>query len=136
MTRHAEKADTSRDAELSNAGRSRAAYLAKLLQDADVEYVHSTDFKRTKATANATTMACRNRAVLGLGRICDLLDESRIALAVDLGRAGREAVAVVTSLATGPILSVPLGTGNRHIANQSSVQTAGLVTGGYSTTDR
>ena len=54
VTCHAEKADASRDAELSDTGRSRAAYLAKLLQDADVEYVHSTDFKRTKATANPT----------------------------------------------------------------------------------
>ena len=54
VTRHAEKAVTNRDAQLSDAGRSRAAYLAKLLQDADVEYVHSTDFKRTKATATPT----------------------------------------------------------------------------------
>ena len=54
VTRHAEKADTSRDAELSDAGRSRAAYLAKLLQDADVEYVHSTDFKRTRVIAVST----------------------------------------------------------------------------------
>ena len=54
ITRHAEKANTSRDAELSNAGRLRAAYLARLLKDAGVEYVHSTNFKRTKATASPT----------------------------------------------------------------------------------
>ena len=51
LVRHAEKADTSRDSELSKVGQLRAKNLAKVLKDAEIEYVHSTDFRRTKATA-------------------------------------------------------------------------------------
>ena len=48
VVRHAEKADASRDPDLSVAGRQRAAQLAVLLRDTGVKYVHSSDFKRTK----------------------------------------------------------------------------------------
>jgi phosphohistidine phosphatase SixA len=51
VVRHAEKADASRDPDLSVAGRQRAAQLAVLLRDTGVKYVHSSDFKRTKDTA-------------------------------------------------------------------------------------
>lgn len=57
VIRHAEKADTSRDAELSDVGRLRAKHLARVLKDADVEHVHSTNFKRTKATAGPSAAA-------------------------------------------------------------------------------
>lgn len=78
ITRHAEKADTGRDAELSKAGRLRAQHLARLLQDAEVQYVHSTNFKRTKATAAPTVKSIK--AALGLydpSALTDLVAEIR-----------------------------------------------------------
>lgn len=51
LVRHAEKADTSRDPELSAAGRKRAEVLAHVLKDAEVGHVHVTGYKRTHATA-------------------------------------------------------------------------------------
>ncbi len=52
LVRHAEKVDASEDSKLSNAGNARAASLAATLHDAGVEYVHSTDFIRTRKTAS------------------------------------------------------------------------------------
>lgn len=51
LVRHAEKVDTSRDPELSAAGEERANELASVLRDANVNYVHSSDFIRTRDTA-------------------------------------------------------------------------------------
>ncbi len=51
LVRHGEKADLSEDAELSAAGRERAAELARTLRSAEIEYVHSSDFIRTRDTA-------------------------------------------------------------------------------------
>jgi broad specificity phosphatase PhoE len=49
--RHAEKIDDSRDPALSPAGAARAAALAALLADANIERVLSSDYVRTRATA-------------------------------------------------------------------------------------
>ncbi len=54
LVRHAEKADLSEDAELSAAGRERAAALARTLRSAKVAHVHSSDFIRTRNTAAPT----------------------------------------------------------------------------------
>jgi len=43
--------DQSRDPELSAAGYIRAATLAHTLRDVELEYIHSTDFIRTRKTA-------------------------------------------------------------------------------------
>lgn len=51
LVRHAEKVDSSRDPELSEAGRQRAKQLAETLISTEIEYIHSTDFIRTKNTA-------------------------------------------------------------------------------------
>ncbi len=51
LVRHAEKVDASRDPELSAAGKQRAEQLADTLRDANVNYVHSTDYIRTRDTA-------------------------------------------------------------------------------------
>lgn len=51
LVRHAEKVDSSQDSKLSIAGKERAVALAAALRDAGIEYVHSTDFIRTKKTA-------------------------------------------------------------------------------------
>lgn len=52
LVRHAEKVDASQNSKLSAAGSARAAVLATSLSDAGIEYVHSTDFIRTKKTAS------------------------------------------------------------------------------------
>ncbi|MBK8500811.1 MAG: histidine phosphatase family protein [Saprospiraceae bacterium] len=54
LVRHAEKADLSADAELSEAGKERTLELAKFLRSANIEYVHSSDFIRTRETAAPT----------------------------------------------------------------------------------
>ena len=51
LVRHGEKVDQSRDPELSSAGYVRAAALAQTLRSVDIEHVHSTDFIRTRKTA-------------------------------------------------------------------------------------
>ena len=51
LVRHAEKVDDSRDPPLSEAGQERAALLAKMLRDAGLTHLHSTDLERTRNTA-------------------------------------------------------------------------------------
>ncbi len=53
LVRHAEKAGepTDRDPELSEAGRERAAALARVLGDANIAAIYSTPFIRTEKTA-------------------------------------------------------------------------------------
>ncbi len=53
LVRHAEKAGepTDRDPELSEAGRQRAAELARVLGDANITVIYSTPFIRTEKTA-------------------------------------------------------------------------------------
>lgn len=54
LVRHGEKVDLSEDPELSAAGRERAAVLASTLRSVQIEYVHSSDFIRTRDTAAPT----------------------------------------------------------------------------------
>lgn len=51
LVRHAEKADDSRDPELSAAGRRRAELLVSLLEGEGIDRIHSTDYRRTRSTA-------------------------------------------------------------------------------------
>ena len=51
LVRHAEKVDDSRDPELSEAGHARAELLAELLAGEGIQRVHSTDYLRTRHTA-------------------------------------------------------------------------------------
>jgi 2,3-bisphosphoglycerate-dependent phosphoglycerate mutase len=51
ILRHAEKADDSQDAELSEAGRARAEALANMLKDSKISVIYATEFKRTQQTA-------------------------------------------------------------------------------------
>lgn len=52
LVRHAEKVDDSRDPELSATGGVRALELARVLRDAGLSKVWSTDFLRTRHTAD------------------------------------------------------------------------------------
>ncbi len=54
LVRHAEKVDNSRDPELSKAGKQRALELAETLINSKLDYIYSTDFIRTKNTAQPT----------------------------------------------------------------------------------
>ncbi len=51
LVRHAEKVDNSSNPPLSPEGKVRATTIAKTLQDANIQFVHSTDYLRTKNTA-------------------------------------------------------------------------------------
>lgn len=51
LVRHAEKADTTRDPALSEEGTARATELARVLADAGITHIWSTDLKRTRLTA-------------------------------------------------------------------------------------
>lgn len=55
--RHAEKVDQSKDPELSQKGKERAALLAQMLRSAKIEYVHSSPYIRTMNTAAPTAEA-------------------------------------------------------------------------------
>ncbi len=57
LVRHAEKLDDSRDPPLSETGKARAAELARLLTDAGVTQVWSTNFDRTRSTGRPTAEA-------------------------------------------------------------------------------
>jgi len=57
LVRHAEKTDHSKDAKLSVEGIERALILAGVLKNADIEYVHSSNFIRTRDTASPTAKA-------------------------------------------------------------------------------
>jgi 2,3-bisphosphoglycerate-dependent phosphoglycerate mutase len=50
IVRHAEKADATKDPDLSEAGRTRAEALAKTLRDANITAIYATEFKRTQQT--------------------------------------------------------------------------------------
>ncbi len=51
IVRHAEKADATKDTDLSEAGRARAELLARMLKDANITAIYATEFKRTQQTA-------------------------------------------------------------------------------------
>lgn len=58
LVRHAERAeDGTSDPPISEAGKERAALLAKMLRDADLTRIHTTDYRRTRATGRPTADA-------------------------------------------------------------------------------
>ncbi len=57
LVRHAEKATGGRDPALSPAGVTRATHLAGMLRGAGLQYVHSSDYARTRATATPVAEA-------------------------------------------------------------------------------
>jgi len=55
LVRHAEKAtNAGKDPDLSSAGRARADALARILKDADITAIFTSEFKRTQETAAPT----------------------------------------------------------------------------------
>jgi broad specificity phosphatase PhoE len=51
LVRHAEKINESVDPDLNQDGYERAGDLARVLSDAGIQFIHSSDFKRTRRTA-------------------------------------------------------------------------------------
>ena len=51
IVRHAERADATKDSDLSEAGRARAEALAKMLKDKNITTIYATEYKRTQQTA-------------------------------------------------------------------------------------
>ena len=51
LVRHAEKTAEGRDPPLSEAGEMRATDLARMLKNAGIDHIHSSDYKRTRDTA-------------------------------------------------------------------------------------
>ena len=101
LVRHAEKADETADAPLSEAGRARAAELARLLGEAGVTAVLSTDYARTRETALPLAKAA------GLSvELYDPRDPAGTAAALS-GRGGR--ILVVGHSNTTPALVEALG---------------------------
>lgn len=64
LVRHAEKVDSSEDPPLSESGRERAALLARVLRDAHVQQVHSSDYIRTRDTAAPAAELARTEVKL------------------------------------------------------------------------
>lgn len=57
LVRHAEKVDDSADPDLSAEGHERAALLARMLADAGITHIHSTDYRRTRQTGEPLARA-------------------------------------------------------------------------------
>lgn len=58
LVRHAERAeDGTSDPPISEVGQDRARLLARMLRDVDLTHVHTTDFRRTRATGDPTAEA-------------------------------------------------------------------------------
>ena len=52
LVRHAEKADTGKDPELTDTGKQRAEDLSRFLKDAGITHIWTTDYKRTRETVS------------------------------------------------------------------------------------
>jgi broad specificity phosphatase PhoE len=73
IVRHAEKADSSENSDLSEAGRARAEALSKMLKNKNITAIYATEFKRTQQTAaplakalglTATTLPAKDEGAL------------------------------------------------------------------------
>jgi broad specificity phosphatase PhoE len=89
IVRHAEKADTSRDPELSHAGHARANTLAHVLTDAGLDAIFVTDTHRSRQTAAPTA------AATGLGPVqYDGGDSAALAARIAADHAGQQVLVV------------------------------------------
>ena len=59
LVRHAEKADTGKDPELTDIGKERAEELSRMLKDAGITHIWTTDYKRTRGTVEPLSARTR-----------------------------------------------------------------------------
>lgn len=71
FVRHAEKADATKDPDLSKSGRARAEALAIMLKDANITAIYATEFKRTQQTAAPLAKALRIQVTIRPARATD-----------------------------------------------------------------
>ena len=108
VVRHAEKADATRDAALSEAGRARAAALAGALADAGVGAVVTTQFVRTQETAAPLARALGLEASVVAATAAVDAHAADVARSVQAAR-GKGAVLVVGHSNTVPAIVAALG---------------------------
>jgi 2,3-bisphosphoglycerate-dependent phosphoglycerate mutase len=79
LVRHAEKAATGgNDPDLSTAGQERAEALARMLKDAEITAIFTTEFKRTQETAAPTVKATQvTPTIVPVNDILGLVDKLR-----------------------------------------------------------
>jgi broad specificity phosphatase PhoE len=81
LVRHAEKAATGgNDPDLSAAGQERAEALARMLKDAEITAIFTTEFKRTRETAAPTAKATKISSTVVLANDIPALAEKLRAL--------------------------------------------------------
>ena len=121
LVRHGEKVDASEDPELSAAGRNRATALARILRSAEVEYVHSSDFIRTRDTAAPTAIAH--------GLEVELYDPRDLpTLAETLRRTGGRHLVVGHSTTTPPMVELLGGKSSSAINEEGEFDRLYIVT--------
>lgn len=102
LVRHAERAeDGTSDPPISDAGRARARLVAEMLRDAELTRIHTTDYRRTRATGRPTAEAH--------GLEMELYDPSDLAAFSDRLRASPGRHLVLGHSNTTPALAEALG---------------------------
>jgi phosphohistidine phosphatase SixA len=78
LVRHADKVSDETDALLSEAGHQRAECLAKMLADAHIEQIYTSDLKRTQQTAAPLAKQLNLKPVaIPLSKVDDLIEAIR-----------------------------------------------------------
>lgn len=121
LVRHAEKLTDSSDPALSERGEQRALALARLLGQADIKHVHSTDFVRTRATAQP--LAAKLAVEVNIYDHRDLA-----ALADQVRKSGGRHVIVGHSNTTPAVVNLLGGTPGADINEESEYDRLYLVT--------
>lgn len=121
LVRHAEKTKDANDPALTEAGQQRAELLADMLIDANITHIHSSDYKRTRDTAQP--LAAR------LGLSVALYDAGDLpAMAAKLKAEGGKHLVVGHSNTTPPLTELLGGQGGTPIVEATEYNRLYFVT--------